>query len=150
MDFRQDSLAGTLLDVLHQPIGQNPALRGRLQFNFDPEHQKHLKISWVVRGDAVALTDHPAEAMRLDVGLELAPTLVEALQGVLDPTVAEMDLDESMQKWLEGRLGEAWGQWGTGPLNDHLRRENERFLVNGQDVREMSPAEILSFIKIMF
>ena len=149
MDFRQDSLAGTVLDLLHQPIGQNPALRGRLQFNFDPEHQHHLKISWVVRGDGVALNDHPAKAMRLEVGLELAPTLVEALQGFLDPTVAEMDLGESMQKWLEERLDEAWGQRGTGPLNDNLRKENERFLVNGQDVREMSPAEILSFIKIM-
>ena len=148
MDFRQDSLAGTVLDVFHQPIGQNPALRGRLQFGSDPEHQQHLKISWVVRNDAVALTDHPAEAMRLDVGLELAPTLVEALQGVFDPTVAEMDLGEAMQKLLKERLDEAWVQRGTGPLNYH-RRENERFLVNGQDVSEMSPADILSSIKIM-
>jgi hypothetical protein len=125
---------GIAFETLKEMAAGDPALQAGLHLNPDSGKRLSVAADLGLKADRQVLDTRPLEALVLNLEIDTGREVIAELEALLEASgLLGEAAGDTFAQWLEHALSEGWIEESGDGLRTHLRLEDGRLYINGED-----------------
>ncbi|HSM28015.1 MAG TPA: DUF945 family protein [Thioalkalivibrio sp.] len=125
---------GIGFETLKEMAEGDPALQAGLHLNPDSGKRLSVAADLALKADRQVLDTRPLEALVVNLDIDTGREVMAELEALLEASgVLDEAAGDTFAQWLEHAVSEGWIEQSGDGLRTHLRLEDGRLYINGED-----------------